>query len=221
MLALTLVVASIGLADSVNPSTIGPALYFAIGRDALRSLGVFTLGVFLVSLLGGLALTLGPGQAALALLSRPGPRTTHVIELSLGFGALGLAFALWFGRDRIARRVVREDARIGNSPFLLGAGIMAIELPTALPYFAAIAAIVGSGRTLATQIGLLILFNVAFVAPLLAITVVRSVAGTRVDKPLERLRIRIHRHAAVVIPVGVLVIGFALVLVGAVGLARG
>ena len=218
MLALAFVVLSIGLADSVNPSTIGPALYLATRKDAVRSLGGFTAGVFLVYLLGGIAVTLGPGQAILAVVPRPGPDATHRIELFLGAGALLLAIALWLGRERIGRRVVRRDRRIAGSPLLLGAGIMAIELPTAFPYFAAIAAIIGSGKSVATQIVLLILFNVAFVVPLLAISALRSIVGRRADRALETLRGQLHRHAALIVPALVLVISAVLVVVGTVGL---
>ena len=57
----------------------------------------------------------------------------------------------------------------GRSSALLGATITAVELPTAFPYFAAIAAIVGSGVGPARQVILLLLFNVCFVLPLLVI----------------------------------------------------
>ena len=52
MPTLMLVVASIGLADSINPSTIVPALWIAsTPRAHLLS---FTIGVFAVYLAGGL-----------------------------------------------------------------------------------------------------------------------------------------------------------------------
>ena len=47
MLTLALLVASIGLADSVNPSTIVPALWLASSPRA-RGLASYTLGVFVV-----------------------------------------------------------------------------------------------------------------------------------------------------------------------------
>jgi hypothetical protein len=48
VLALVLLVASIALADSLNPTTIGPALLVATRDRPARALGGFTLGVFAV-----------------------------------------------------------------------------------------------------------------------------------------------------------------------------
>ena len=53
MLRLVGVVISVGLADSLNPSTVGPALYLAtVGKRVLRVMQ-FTIGVFSVNLVVG------------------------------------------------------------------------------------------------------------------------------------------------------------------------
>jgi cytochrome c biogenesis protein CcdA len=214
LIALALLVLSIGIADSINPSTVAPALYLALGRDAIRSLAGFTAGVFGVYLAGGIALTLGPGSA----IPHPGPTVKHLIELALGAGTLLFAIALWLTQARVAR-LTRERRPTGGSSLLLGATIMAVELPTAFPYFAAIAAIVASGRGPVADVLLLVLFNTAFVAPLLAIIVLRAAAGARGRAQLEELRRRLERHAPLVLPLLLVAIAAALLLVGGVGLA--
>src|SRR5947209_16427507 len=80
MLQLIGLVVSIGLADSLNPTTVGPALYLAAGNRPRRSVIRFTLAVFVVNLLGGLVLTLGPGEAILALVPRPGATVRYILE---------------------------------------------------------------------------------------------------------------------------------------------
>ena len=215
MIALTLLVLSIGIADSINPSTVAPALYLAIHRNAVRSLLAFTAGVFVVYLAGGVVLTLGPGAA----IPQPGTMLKHVIELALGGGTLLFALAIWLTRRQIAAHLAGRQRRVGGSAALLGATIMAAELPTALPYFAAIAAIVASGRGAVTEVLLLVLFNVAFVAPLLAITVLRARTGPRGLARLDALRLWLARNAGVLIPALLLVIAAALLLVGGIGLA--
>jgi cytochrome c biogenesis protein CcdA len=215
LIALALLVLSIGIADSINPSTVAPALYLALGRDAVRSLAGFTAGVFAVYFAGGVVLTLGP----LSAVPNPGATVKHLIELGLGAGTLLFALALWLTRAQIARRLVREERRVRGSPVLLGATIMAFELPTAFPYFAAIAAIVASGRCAVTEVLLLVLFNAAFVAPLVAVLALRAAAGERGEARLERLRLLLERHAAVLLPALALAIAAALLLVGGIGLA--
>jgi len=221
VLALLTVVISIGLADSVNPSTIAPALYLATAKNAPRSIAGFIVGVFVVYLAGGLVLTFGPGPVLLAALPHPHPRreTVHVIELAIGVGALILAVALWLARDRVATHLGRHERRVGRSSILLGGAIMAVELPTAFPYFAVIAAVVGSHAHALTQIALLILFNVLFVAPLVGILAVVALTGERGARKLEQAHVLLHRHGPVLIPVLIFIVAIVLILIGSRGLA--
>lgn len=219
MRALVLLVVSIALLDSMNPSTLGPALFLATRKDAERRIGGFSLGVFAVNLLGGSFLTLGPGRLLILALPHPGHATVARLELAAGVAATVLAVVLWLGRERMVRHLHSHEDRVGGSSILLGAGIMAVELPTAVPYFAVIAAVADSGRSVATQIGLLVLFNVVFVAPLLVILLVVKLAGVRGARALERVHARLHRHAVVLIPAAVLCVGVVLVALGVVGLS--
>ena len=75
---------SVGLADSLNPSTVGPALYIATGRHQVWRVTQFTVGVFSVSFVGGVVLTIGPGRLLLGLVPHPRGTVRHVIELVVG-----------------------------------------------------------------------------------------------------------------------------------------
>src|SRR5438067_1802734 len=163
MLRLTALVISIGLADSVNPTTIAPALYLAGGKRPRTEVAEFTLAVFAVYLVGGFAIALGIGQLVLSLVPHPDAEARHVIETVVGGMMLASAVFLWGYRRRLADRRSPNPEPEGRSSAILGATITAVELPTAFPYFAAIAAIVGSGLDVARQAVLLLLFNVCFV----------------------------------------------------------
>ena len=221
MLALVVLAVSVGIADSLNPSTIVPALYLATGVDASRRLLHFTLGVFTVYLAGGVALVLGPGHAILSAVARPGRRETHLIELALGGVALAVAVALWLRRDGVARRVLAHERRTAGSSFALGAAITSVELPTAFPYFAVVAAVVGSDLSLTRQLVLIVIFNAAFIGPLVAITALRRLAGPRAERPLASVRARLDRHTGALVAAVTAVLAVALLLVGAVGLLTG
>lgn len=216
---LSLVVV-IGIVDSLNPSTIAPALYLAGGHSPNRGLLGFIAGVFAVNLAGGLVLALGPGQAILALAPHPGHEVRHLLELGFGLATLLVAAALWWARPHLEHRVLGSEQRIDRSSLLVGAGITAAELPTAVPYFAVIAAVVSSGRSISTQIALLSLFNVAFVAPLVVILVLRRLARMRTLATIDRLRAALDRHLATAIPALVFVVALVLTATGTVGLLR-
>ena len=221
MLALVALVVSVGIVDSLNPSTVGPALYLVVAPDGARRLAGFTAGVVAVGLAGGLALVLGPGQGILAAVPRPGRTTTHAIELALGVVALTLAFVLWLRRSAVARRFSGGGARAPGaaSSFAAGAGIMAVELPTAFPTFAVITAIITSGRRLSEQVALVVLFNLTFVAPLLAILAFRVFAGESARRRLDSLHERLDRSISIAVPAAIAAVGVVLVAIGAIGIA--
>jgi cytochrome c biogenesis protein CcdA len=135
---------SVGLADSLNPSTVGPALYMTTLKERVWRVTQFTIGVFSVTLVGGLVLTIGPGRLLLGLVPHPRGTVRHVLELVAGVVLLIAAVALWMGRRRLARRELPGGTSGGRSALVAGASIAAIELPTAAPYFAVIAGIVAS-----------------------------------------------------------------------------
>lgn len=218
MLRTLALVTSLALADSINPSTVIPGLYLATHNRRPRPLLSFTAGVFTMTFAGGLALLLGPGELALAALPHPDDTAKHLLELSFGGLALGAATFLWLRRDRPLQSGSKRLARRPGPLFALGAGIMAVELPTALPYFAAIAVIVGGVDPLPERVGLLAVFNVLFVLPLLVIAVARATAGARADHVLSRVDEWLRHRANLLMSVLVLAGSVALMAAGTLGL---
>jgi cytochrome c biogenesis protein CcdA len=218
MLRVTALVITIGLADSVNPTTIGPALYLAAGRDARRQVVQFTMAVFAVYFLGGLIVLLGPGQLLLHLVPHPDREDRYVIEIIVGAGLVVAAAFLWSYRRRLMSRKLPTPKTEGKSSAILGATITAVELPTAFPYFAAIAGIVGSGLGLPRQVVLLALFNICFVVPLIAIVVILAFAGDRSKEMLTRGRKRMETHWPTTLSVLFLIAGVFITLLGVTGL---
>jgi cytochrome c biogenesis protein CcdA len=219
MLRLTIVVASIGLADSLNPTTIAPALYLATGDHPRKQVAEFTVGVFLVYLIGGLIIDFGPGHLLLALVPHPHRRITYILEIVAGVALLTGSAFVWGYRDRLATRTMPRPKATGRSSALLGATITAVELPTAFPYFAAIAAIVGSDVGPIKQVLLLVLFNVCFVLPLLAILGTLELAGPRAERFLSRARGKLDAHWPAILAAVALLAGLFVVAIGVTGLA--
>jgi cytochrome c biogenesis protein CcdA len=219
MVAPALLVASIGAADSLNPSTIGPALVFATGRRPVRALASFIAGVFLVSFAAGVLVILGPGQLLIDSLPEPSAHAKNVVEVVAGALLLLLAAVLWARRGGVSGRIAgSRSEETDRSAFLLGAGIIAVELPTAFPYFAALANIVAAHVSLGAGIALVALFNLAFVSPLLAILAVRALAGERAAAVLERAGDWFDRRAGAILALLLGAVGAGVLIVGAAGL---
>lgn len=216
---LLLLVVSIGLADSLNPATVAPALVLATTRHARLQIAQLVAGVFAVNLAGGALIALGPGRLALALLPSPGEAAKHRLELAAGAVMIAVGIVLIASRARLRRHKPPEPKR-GRSGLALGAAIGVVELPTAFPYFAAIAAIVGSDASPAEELLLLALFNLAFLAPVVAILALLAVAGERADPLLDRLGRALQRHWPAIVGTLLVVVGAWAAAIGLLGLTR-
>jgi len=219
MPTLTLLVASIAFADSINPSTVVPALWMASTPRA--HLASFTLGVFAVYLAGGLVLVFGPGPAIISALHHVGGTVEHSIEAAAGVGVLVLALGLWRSRHRQQSARLPKPGCTSASAFTLGAGIMAVELPTAFIYFGAISAVLASHRAAALEVSLLVVYNALFVAPLVAIIVIRRLAGERGERWLTSSWERVRGCGQVALAALTGAAGAALVILGVAGLLAG
>jgi hypothetical protein len=210
---------SIGLADSLNPTTIAPALYLAAGDHGRRRVTEFTISVFLVYFLGGALIAIGPGQLLRSLAPHLHATLRHTVELAVGVGLLFASAMLWRGRERLVARGLPAVNPKRSSSALLGAWITALELPTAFPYFAAVAAILASGLGPLTQALLLLVFNVCFVLPLLGIIGVLSLPGPRSERLLAKGREFLERRWPHTVAILLGLVGLLALVFGATGLA--
>jgi hypothetical protein len=220
MLRLIGIVISIGLADSINPSTVAPALYMAAQPYPRRPLAQFTAGVFIVYFVGGSLIALGPGQLILSLVPKPDLVTRHVLEVLAGVVLLVVAALLWLHRDRLGQKRLPSFSSQGRASWLLGAAIMAVELPTAFPFFGALAAIEGSGVDLLRKIFLIFLFVVCFVTPMLAMLVLLTFAGPRAQIQLARMSAFLQRRWPVLLAVVAVFAALITIGIGATGTYR-
>jgi threonine/homoserine/homoserine lactone efflux protein len=218
MLAVTLLVASIAIVDSINPSTVVPALYLATWPRP-HALASFTLGVFGAYLAGGLVLVLGPGPELIAALKGVGPQVEHITELAGGAALVVVGIVAWRSRGKSEGEQPRYGrSRTRRSAFALGAGIAAVELPTAFMYFGAVSAILGSHSSGVAEVSLVAAYNALFVLPLVAILALKLLAGERAERRLQNTGAWLRRAAPIALASLAGGGGAVLAVVGAGGL---
>jgi cytochrome c biogenesis protein CcdA len=220
LLRTTLVVAAIALADSLNPSTVVPAVYLTFSPSPTRQVLEFTAGVFTANLVCGVLLLLGPGQLLLDALPHPSPHQRHLLELAGGGVLIAVALAVWLARHRLAKAPVPGSGLRKGSGFVAGAALMLAEFPTAFPYFGAIALIVGSHASLPVQLLMVAMFNLLFVAPLIAIAVLVAVLPGVRTTILEPAAAWLTQRWPKIFALLALALGVGLVVAGSIGLTR-
>jgi len=178
MPALALAVIAIALPDSLNPSLIVAAVYLALGDRPVRRTVLFTIATFAVTLAGGLAIALGFGDLILSLLPKLSHTAKWDVAIVVGVVVMCGGAVIWWRREALAADpgTTHEPSSHGSA-LLMGAGIAGVELLTAFPYFAAIAMVLGSSVAAPSKVFLLVLYNLIYVIPLIAIVVVRAVMG--------------------------------------------
>jgi cytochrome c biogenesis protein CcdA len=102
---------------------------------------------------------------------------------------------------------IRAPATAGSAPrvepgattyaalALLGVTVTTMELPTAVPYFGAIAVLTAAGLPMARWLPLLIVYNLIFVLPPVLLLVGHIVLGSRLDARYADLRERLQAGA--------------------------
>jgi cytochrome c biogenesis protein CcdA len=218
--ALALAVVAIAAPDSLNPSLIVAAVFLTLGAHPIRRSVMFTITAFVVTLAGGLAIGLGLGDLILSLLPKLSRTVKYDLFVAVGVVVMIGGVVLWWRRSALASEPsdTHEDPTHGGSAVLLGAGIAGVELLTAFPYFAAIAMVVGSSVSGPSKLFLLVLYNVIYVLPLIAIVVVRAIMGQKGSQMLVPVSAWIETHwPHVAAPIAV-VAGAALTIYGIVQL---
>jgi cytochrome c biogenesis protein CcdA len=208
----------LGLGDSLNPATIAAAIIVAANKGPVPRVLAFAAGTGLTYFVGGVVLVLAPA-ALLNTLTHPRPSTrTHIAEIAIG--VVALAFAAWMSRqptEKVSKHLPNKVSVLGA--FTLGAAITIVDLPTALMYFAAIALAVGAEISKPERIGLLVVFNVAYVTPLLLIALLVASLGARATPILERMNKLVARWGPRVLTAITAASGCYLVIIGVAGLA--
>jgi cytochrome c biogenesis protein CcdA len=142
----------------------------------------------------------------------------HGAEAVGGLLALCLAFFLWRSRHAADDQPHVRRCQTPASAFALGAGIMAVELPSAFMYFGAISAVLAAHRAIPIKISLVIVYNALFVAPLIVLIAASGVAGDRTERWVASAGGRLRYLGSLTLTAVAAVGGAALLTLGLGGL---
>ena len=184
---------ALALVDSINPSAIVVTLYLLSRERVPVQVLVYVVAIFLTYLTLGVMMMSGID----ALL----PSLRTIGDGRLGFiaqGLIGLAMLLYAVRAPATARSaprVEPSASTFAALALLGVTVTIMELPTAVPYFGAIALLTTADLPISQWLPLLILYNAIFVLPPVILLAGHIAFGKRLDARYAALRERLQTGA--------------------------
>jgi Sap, sulfolipid-1-addressing protein len=178
----------LGLLDALNPFSIAALVLVLAGTRPLVLGSTFIAATFAVYLLAGYALLAGWSAMVVALL----PLIPDWVRQG-GLALLGVlcvmgAIYLWVqarkGRSPLVEMI--QTSVVGTA--IYAASSTASDLPTAIPYFAAVPIMVEAGPYFDGTIWLLLVYNLLYVLPLIVLLAIRVMAADKLGGFYEVLQ---------------------------------
>lgn len=186
---------ALAVVDSINPSALVVAIYLLSQPNVVARLLAYVAGILASYFALGCALMLGAG----ALFARFGAALDHPVAwgVQAALGALLLGFALFAPkRGPPAMRPPAAPRGSGLAAMaLLGATVTLLETVTALPYFGAVALMVGAGLPATVWVPLLLAYNLVFVLPPLLLLAPHLAFGSHLRGRYGRWQARLQAGA--------------------------
>ncbi len=197
---LVVTLGALALVDSTSFGTLGVPAYLLLAPDRspagrllvyLATVATFYFGV-------GVALMLGLAAALAAFEEALYSRTAYWIQLVIGVGLFLLSFRFDSKRQREKEGPSLGEPRLGGpgAMVLLGLTAALLEVATMLPYLGAIGFMTGANLPAAQWVPLLAGYVLVMILPPLVLLGVKTVAASRLDPKLERLRDWMRRNSA-------------------------
>ena len=199
MVETFLAIAAIALLDSINPATIAQAAVFAGTERPARAVLGFWAGAMATYLVTGLLVLAGLDRLVRGIADNP-PHWLFAILIVLGVASAIAGVVAWrgSGQRRIGKLVTSGDHRTAAT---VGVIATLTDLPTALPYFAAIGIITGTQLNRPEQFTLMIAYNLIYMMPVLIVLAIRLAGGPSLQRRLEMFTELIARHSDRIIAV--------------------
>ena len=165
---------AIAAIDSLNPSAIALQVYLLGTPKPIPRSIAFVIGIFSAYWTSGLLAVLGLDRLIQTVIVNSGFSLStplfYIIQFLTGIILLIVGIVL---RIPTQSEPAKAPKKLNLArTFLLGMSVTILELPTALPYFAAIEQIVRANLDLLSNMSILALYNLIFVLPPIALVVI-------------------------------------------------
>lgn len=208
MLNLLALIIPVALLDSLNPVTIAVHVYLlGTPKPKTRTL-TFIAGIFLAYLAGGILLSMGL-SSILQYFAKFSDSTWQLIQVALGLLLTGFGVYLWYAPGKESEPE-KPASLTPAGTFWLGIGVTVSDLPTAIPYIAAIERMLEAEISLPGILSALAFYNFIYVLPLLTLFSVYLFTGESGAAILQNINLFIRRWSSPVLAIACAAAGIIL-----------
>ncbi|OPA79496.1 hypothetical protein BVG16_08510 [Paenibacillus selenitireducens] len=203
-------VGGLALLDTLSPATLGVTIYLLLTeKERLSSrLMIYLVTVAAFYFVVGVALMLGLDVLLAAFSSIFQNRIMSWVMLIIG----GILFIASFYYPKSKKSdLPGPKSQSKTSMIALGFTTALIEVGTAFPYFAAIGLMTTSNLTVFEWLPILAGYNFIMVLPPLILFTLHLLLGRVMQRPLERLRIKLSKHSGSAISWIMCIVGLILI----------
>ena len=188
LLEVSAAVLGLGLLDSLNPFSIAAMVLVLTGKRPLALGGVFIGTTFIILLVAGFVLLEGWAAILKQIIPLIPPWAIDIGLVLLGITCLGAAWFMWRDSANSAAPIldIIRSSAMGTALFAASSTIS--DLPTALPYFAAVHILAEAKLASAETAVLLVAYNLCYVLPLALLLGVKISGGERIDQGFENIK---------------------------------
>ncbi len=208
---------ALGIADALNPFSIAAVVYLLTTDKPIARGSTFIVGTFLFYFTAGLALMEGWSEILKNIL--PGLPEWIIFSFYIISGIACLAIA-WHLNSKAKKGDGQPYVSIDNislrAIFVFAIASTLSDLPTAIPYFAALDIIAHGDNGSIEKICLLLLYNVIFISPLVLLLAIKTSAGETVPAYFMKIRHGVEWCFAKLLPPLIAVFGLYLLANGIV-----
>lgn len=208
---LLLMVGGLALLDMLSPAALGVTVYLLLTeKERLSSrLMIYLSTVAGFYFLVGVSLMLGLDALMAAFSSILQNRIVSWSMLIIG----GILFiGSFYYPTNVKSDLPRPKSKSKAAMIVLGFTTSLIEVGTAFPYFAAIGLMTTSNLSIFQWLPILAGYNFMMVLPPLILLALHLLLGRMMQRPLERLRIKLAKHSGSAISWIMCIVGLILIL---------
>lgn len=181
---------ALAIVDSINPSAIVVTLYLLTRERATPQAAVYIATIFVTYFALGVGMMSGVAALLPSLTTLGGGRVGLIAEGIIGLAMLILAFKAPATAGAAPAAAPRQSTYAALA--LLGVTVTVMELPTAVPYFGAVAVLTSAGLPPSGWVPLLLGYNAIFVLPPVLLTAAHAAFGHSMDARFAALRTRLQ-----------------------------